>query len=413
MTFIASRANVHIGTGARTTRNLWCVLAMVAVVLLARPPVARADDNDTVASGGDANPQTDASPGTSSGVAANPGAALGAVTELNRKALEAYDNLNFDDAKAALKNALALCDRNGLGRDPVRAQTYLNLGVVLLAADAQHRDVAVANLRRAIQIQADIKLPERLANPEVQQAFAEAQASVRATQATHAPAPTGGASGARHPPRGDEEGEVEASAESPEDGAHPRWFIGFGVGSGIGWASGTGEVSDLQLPSGFQPSSVIHLAPEIGYFVRPDLLLSLQGRIQFISGATSERDPSGTACGSDQICSPSHGATAVFAKATMFFAPSGFRPYVSGALGVGTIRHVVSLPGRTNCGTDPAHPIACVDTAAAGPVLVGPGGGFMYELGRHFALTLGASALVGVSAFTFHLDVGGGIAVEL
>ncbi len=61
----------------------------------------------------------------------------------------------------------------------------------------------------------------------------------------------------------------------------------------------------------------------------------------------------------------------------------------------------------------PRTPSQCVDTAAAGPVLLGPGGGFMYELGRHFALTLGASALVGVSAFTFHLDVGGGIAVKL
>ena len=76
---------------------------------------------------------------------------------------------------------------NGLGSDPVRAQTYLNLGVVLLAADAQHRDVAVANLRRAIQIQPDIQLPERLANPEVQQAFAEAQAvGARHARATRA-----------------------------------------------------------------------------------------------------------------------------------------------------------------------------------------------------------------------------------
>jgi hypothetical protein len=380
---------------------------MVAVVLASS--VARADDKDTVAVAGEAS--------VGAGPAADSASPVAEIAELNRKALDDYDNLNFDDAKTALKNALALCDRNGLGSDPVRAQTYLNLGVVLLASDAQHRDVAVANLRRAIQIQPDIKLPERLANPEVQQAFVEAQGSVRATQATRAPAPTGGATDTRHPPArragSDDDEEVEATAEPSEGGEHPRWFASFGVGSGIGWASGTGEVSTVQVPSGFQPSSVIHLAPEIGYFLRPDLLLSLQGRIQFISGATAERDPSGTACGSDKVCSPSHGATAVFAKATMFFAPSGFRPYVSGALGVGTIRHVVSLPERNNCGTDPAHPVACVDTAAAGPVLLGPGGGFMYELGRHFALTLGASALVGVSAFTFHLDVGGGIAVEL
>ena len=405
------------------TRNLWRVLAMVPVVLAARPQVAHADNNDNATGAGDnaAGAGDNAAGDTSAagaGTVGNPAAALGAIAELNRKALDDYDNLNFDDAKTKLKNALALCDRNGLGSDPVRAQTYLNLGVVLLASEAQHRDVAIANLRRAIQIQADIKLPERLANPEVQQAFVEAQTAVRGTQATRAPAATGGAADTKHPPArrttgGDEDEDVEASAEPSEGGEHLRWFVGFGVGSGVGWASGTGEVSNLQVPSGFQASSVIHLAPEIGYFLRPDLLLSLQGRIQFISGATAERDPGGSACGSDRICSPSHGATAVFAKATMFLAPRGFRPYVSAALGVGTIRHVISLPDRNNCGTDPAHPIACVDTAAAGPVLLGPGGGFMYELGRHFALTLGASALVGVSAFTFHLDVGGGIAVEL
>jgi hypothetical protein len=374
---------------------------MVAVVLAASAPAARADDGDA-AGGGEAS--------------ANAGSAVAEIDALNRKALDDYDNLNFDDAKTALKNALALCDKNGLGSAPVRAQSYLNLGVVLLAADAQHRDVAVANIRRAIQIQADIRLPERVANPEVQQAFAEAQAAVRATQATRSPAPAdaGTASATkRASSRRQVDGDVETLAESPEGGERPRWFFGFGVGSGIGWASGTGEVTAAQVPSGFQPSSVIHLAPEIGYFLRPDLLLSLQGRIQFISAATPERDPGGSACGTDQVCSPSHGASALFAKATLFFAPSGFRPYVSGALGVGQIRHVVSMPDRTNCGTDPAHPVACVDTAVAGPVLLGPGAGFMYELGRHFALTLGASTLIGVSSFTFHMDVGGGIAVEL
>jgi len=187
------------------TRNLWRVLAMVPVVLAARPQVAHADNNDNATGAGDnaAGAGDNAAGDTSAagaGTVGNPAAALGAIAELNRKALDDYDNLNFDDAKTKLKNALALCDRNGLGSDPVRAQTYLNLGVVLLASEAQHRDVAIANLRRAIQIQADIKLPERLANPEVQQAFVEAQTAVRGTQATRAPAATGGAADTKHPP---------------------------------------------------------------------------------------------------------------------------------------------------------------------------------------------------------------------
>jgi hypothetical protein len=148
--------------------------------------------------------------------------------------------------------------------------------------------------------------------------------------------------------------------------------------------------------------------------VRPDLLLALQARIQLISGTTAERDPSGgTKCGADGVCSPSHGASALFAKATWLLAPSGFRPFLSGALGYGQIRHIVSLPEHNDCGTDAAHPIACVDSTVAGPIFLGPGAGFMLDLGPHFALTLGISTLVGLSAFTFQVDVSGGVVVEL
>ncbi len=378
-------------------RSLWRVSVMVTIALLAPTAVVYAQ--------GDAAEKGQAAPED----------AVASVVELNRKALAEYDNLNFDEAKNQLKSALALCDRNGLGNHPVRAQTYLSLGVVLMAADAQHRDVAVAQFRRAIQIQPDIRLSERVANPEVQQAFAEAQSAARAALlAARPPAAAAGPAARDGKPAATPESELDAEAEAPDDAARPRWFVGFGVGSGVGWASGNGEVnSNLSLPSGFEPSSVIHLAPEIGYFLRPDLMLSLQGRIQFISGATAERDPNGTACGADKICSPSHGATAVFAKATWFLTSTKLRPYLTGALGYGQIRHVVSLPGHTDCGTDAAHPVTCVDTAAAGPILLGPGAGVMVEVARHFALTLGASTLIGVSAFTFHLDVGAGVAVEL
>jgi hypothetical protein len=351
--------------------------------------------------------------------------AVATIIAINRKALDDYDNLNFDEARSGLKAALALCDRKGLGSHPVRAQTYLNLGVVLLAADAKHRGVAVAQFRRALQIQADVRPAKRIANPEVQQAFDEARAEIEIeatsiNQRSHAP-PAG-----RAPPAA--AGDVVAGHGSGDAGGDDgdargvarrraaRWHLAFGVGSGVGWASGTGEVNtDVTIPSGFQPSSRVHLAPELGYFVRPDLLLSLQGRFQLISGATAERDPTQTTCGSDHVCSASTGASAVFVKASWFFGhgEGRLRPYVMGALGYGQIRHVVSLPAHMDCGADPAHPVSCVDTAAAGPIFVGPGAGVMLEIAPHFALTLGASTLVGFSAFTFHVDVSGGVAVDL
>jgi hypothetical protein len=376
----------------------WCALAVAAAALLASPRAARAEE--ALVAG---------APAPDAAVAD----AIASIERLNHKALEDYDNLNFDDARTGLKAALALCDRNGLGSHPVRARTYLNLGVVLLAADAKHRDVAVAHFRRAIQIQADIQLAERIANPEVQQAFAEARASVEAERINaRAPAPVA----ARVKTDRAAAGEADLSAEdrAPAAARPARWLLGFGLGSGFGWASGAAEVnSDLKTPSGFQPSSVVHLAPEIGYFLRPDLLLSLQGRIQLISGTTAERDPSGTKCGADGICSPSHGASALFAKATWLLAPSGLRPFLSGALGVGQIRHVVSLSGHNDCGADAAHPVACVDTTAAGPIFFGPGGGVMIDLAPHLGLTLGVSTLVGISAFTFQVDATGGVSIAL
>src|SRR5664279_1153306 len=121
-----------------------CAPVAVAMALMTSTPIARAESETPV---------------------------LATIVALNRKAIDDYDNLNFDEARAELKEALALCDRNGLGNHPVRARTYVSLGVVLLAADAAHREVAIANFRRALQIQADVPLPARLANPEVTQAF--------------------------------------------------------------------------------------------------------------------------------------------------------------------------------------------------------------------------------------------------
>jgi hypothetical protein len=385
----------------------WCPLAVAAAAMLIPLRVARAEDSPA---------ELPSAPASHTGaeVGADAAGAIASVEQINRKALEDYDSLNFDEARSGLKTALALCDHSGLGSHPVRARTYLNMGVVLLAADAKHREVAVAHFRRAIQIEADIQPAKRVANPEVQQAFAEARASVEADRtSTRAPAP--GAT--RAPPGGAaaRESDLRREEDQAPTAAHPaRWLLGFGVGSGFGWANGAGEVnSRLTVPPGFHPSSVVHLAPEIGYFVRPDLLLSLQGRIQLISGTTPERDPNGRSCGADRVCSPSHGASALFAKATWLMRPSGFRPFLSAALGFGQIRQVVSLPDHNDCGADVAHPVTCVDTTVAGPVFLGPGGGFVVELGAHVALTLGLSTLVAISAFTVQVDASGGVVIEL
>jgi len=389
-------------------------------------------------------------------VLATPGGALAApgvptadeIAEMNRRASDEYESLNFDKARKTLTAALEACQRAGLTRHRVAADTHLLMGLVILAGDVKQSEQAEAEFRRALEIRPSIQVPERLANPEIQQVFAQAAAAGPPSRETAdgragtRSAETSSTDGAASKPRrrepagtrrrasdsaasdsgADATAEAEAEDEDSEgeddegtDAERSRsWFIGFAAGSGMGWASGNGEVTDARVQSGFHAAAMAHLLPEVGYFIRPNVLLSAQLRVQFVSGASSEPDPSMTMCGSDHVCSASKGATAAFVKAAWFLGDgTTFRPYLAGMVGFGQIRHVASVPGLAACGTDPAHPTACTDTVAAGPVFLGPGGGFLINLAPRFALVVGTGALLGLSHFTFHLDLDAGLAVEL
>src|SRR5262245_12151337 len=99
------------------------------------------------------------------------------VTKQNKKAVEEYENLNFEEARKILKDALDLCSQNGLDKHPVKARTHIHLGIVILAGFKQ-REVAIKQFRKALEIQPDIKLTKSLANPEIQEAFDEAVAGM-------------------------------------------------------------------------------------------------------------------------------------------------------------------------------------------------------------------------------------------
>jgi hypothetical protein len=201
------------------------------------------------------------------------------------------------------------------------------------------------------------------------------------------------------------------SAEEPkEEGGESTWYVGLGLGSGVGWTSGAGDTSGDRInPAGFAPSSLGQVVPELGYFWNPNLLLSLQLRFQYVSG-TTEFPTLGTECGKDMLCSGSTYALAGFARATFFLAEGDFRPYVVGIIGGGQIRHLASFDSlAANCGTSQNQ--TCVDTVAAGPVFVGAGGGLLYSLSSSFALTLGTNLLLGFPTFTFHVDLNAGVAM--
>jgi hypothetical protein len=123
--------------------------AVLTATLLPRP--AQADDRDS--------------------------ATVGKITILNRKAVDAYQHLEFDTALRLLNEALEASERAGLMLHPIRARTYMSLGIVTLGGFKQ-RDQAVKYFRKALQIQPEVRLSPGLANPEIQAAFDEAVAGL-------------------------------------------------------------------------------------------------------------------------------------------------------------------------------------------------------------------------------------------
>src|SRR5437879_3052034 len=52
------------------------------------------------------------------------------ITQLNKRAMDDYDKLEFEDAKRSLLEAVALIKKHQLENDAGAAKTYVNLGVV-------------------------------------------------------------------------------------------------------------------------------------------------------------------------------------------------------------------------------------------------------------------------------------------
>src|SRR3954471_3382900 len=100
-------------------------------------------------------------------------AAVAKVTNLNKKALEAYNQQDYDTARDLLKQALETCSSAGLDQHPITARTHVHFGVVAIVGFKQ-REVGLKQFRKALEIEPDIKLTKSLVTPELQDAFEEA-----------------------------------------------------------------------------------------------------------------------------------------------------------------------------------------------------------------------------------------------
>jgi hypothetical protein len=92
------------------------------------------------------------------------------VRDLNKKAVDAYENLDLEESRKFLMQALEVSATEGLNRHAIKATTHLNLGVVLVGGLKQ-RDAGIKQFRRALEIDPNVKVPKRLNNPEIQSAF--------------------------------------------------------------------------------------------------------------------------------------------------------------------------------------------------------------------------------------------------
>ena len=466
--------------------------------------------------------------------------ALARVKDLNKKAVDAYENLDLEEARKSLMTALEICATEGLNRHALKATTHLNLGVVLVGG-AKQRDAGTKQFKRALEIDPNIRVPKRLANPDITGAFNDAiremsgmppsapeppatttappgPAPTAPPPDTSAPKPAAPASGTAiaHNPvtdaRPNEELPIKASIDenlrfdrvvlayrpegasdflardmepetgteyvaripepatrggsvayyieargrggqalarngSPDEphvitlagGAGPagvaqadtgerpgddtggmagghRFWLSLGIGAGGGYAKGSPEVNPNYLEgtvaralpfSGMASAKLMHFVPEFGYFVTPKMLLSVQGRLQYTTGATEVHHPS---CGQTGVCKPASGAVAVLGRATWFLGSNPkLQPYVSVLAGGGYIRYLVDLseaPIEPSCGPDGNG--ACTDTVAGGGLLAGPAAGILYGLTPELFLSAGINALLGIpkTAFNFDLNVG-------
>ena len=358
-------------------------------------------------------------------------AAVNKVTELNRKALAAYSQQDWDSAKDLLKQALQICADANLDQHPITARTHLHFGAVAIVGFKQ-REAGIKQFKRALEIQPDIKLTKAIVTPELTDAFEEAQLASTGGNEGAAPAAAGGeaggaegaAEGGEAAPATDEEGGEAAPHRRPpkprphkpdedegggDDGNKGSFYLGLTIGSGAGIASGSGHLNPEHKLSGpgFAAAQLGQVEPQIGYFVSSNVLLSAALRLQYVSGTNGEYG-----CGANgaSFCNPVSLAVAGLARLTWLLGDGPFHFTAGGQIGAGYIAHAVAFT-QTNCGTD--RMTQCVDAVLGGPFLIGPTVGLWYELSDSVGLLAALNTAIGAPKFTFNFDIDVGLGFRL
>ncbi|MCP4445910.1 MAG: hypothetical protein GY811_11280 [Myxococcales bacterium] len=156
----------------------------------------------------------------------------------------------------------------------------------------------------------------------------------------------------------------------------PSVFLSVAAGTGGGYVQGPTEKSDSQVDCCIAPA-LLHLMPEIGYFISDQLSVSGAFRMGFPIGAN--------------VMGHASFAPAGLLRVRYALSPSGEGIQVSGALGAGVIRNTVQIKDPTDAAMD-------TDTTAMGPVLFGGGFGYAKSLGGPMKIVAEVNAIAAVTA---------------
>jgi hypothetical protein len=194
---------------------------------------------------------------------------------------------------------------------------------------------------------------------------------------------------------------LERERRREHEGSKGTWWLGFGLGSGVGYASGNSTETFPDNKVGFSPGVALaflgHAVPEIGYFVGRNTALALTGRDQLILGGWK-----GTPWG----------ANAVLLR-LLFFTDGDekMRWYFATAAGWGdAFRLQVEAQSQVlDKNGNVTSVIPFKDTVKGGPWAAGIGGGMLYKLNRRWRWTVDTQALLGFTHYSAVLDLTTGL----
>jgi hypothetical protein len=126
--------------------SLGLVLAIAPVLVLIVPTPARAD-----------NPP-----------------AVEKLIQMNKKALEDYETLEWDTAKRTLLQALVFAKKSNIESHTMMARTYVHLGAIYVVG-FKDKQKGLQSFARALEIDPSIRISKAMSTPELEELFAEAQ----------------------------------------------------------------------------------------------------------------------------------------------------------------------------------------------------------------------------------------------